>query len=226
MVTTNDAHHAVYQRNPYFHVWSNAARPDGNPDVIDWLKDVPFLETDPGPTSPQIAMVESGKADSYYKTVSGASTERLLRLYPSQMHLTPSPGGGVIGFAFALDRPPFNSRDVRRAVSFAVDRSQMAKAAPWYTRAGCRTIGAGIPGYVPDCPYTTDRHPGRPARSRPRPGAREEGRRGGRSRPDRDLDEGRSRHAVLERFRSDGQGADRRAARDRPAPRGAEVRAE
>jgi peptide/nickel transport system substrate-binding protein len=161
MITVNDRHHALYVRNPYFRVWSADARPDGNVDRIDWLKDVSQAER-PGDTTDEVAMVESGKADSAYKVLSPADTERVLRLYPSRVHLTPFPGGFEVGYAFRLDRPPFASADVRRAVSLAIDRSRIAEATPQFSRPTCRTIGAGIPGYLPTCPYTVDHQPGGP----------------------------------------------------------------
>jgi peptide/nickel transport system substrate-binding protein len=161
MITVNDKHHALYVRNPYFHVWSADARPDGNVDRIDWLKDVSSTER-PGDTTDAIALVEAGRADSAYKVLSPADTERVLRLYPSRVHLTPYPGGLEIGYEFRLDRPPFASADVRRALNLAIDRSRIAQATPQYSRPACRTIGAGIPGYLPTCAYTADQQPGGP----------------------------------------------------------------
>jgi YVTN family beta-propeller protein len=156
LVATSDDHHVMFRRNPRFHVWSQAARPDGTADVIDWLTDVPWSDTADPPRSAQIAMVEAGKADAPFKAISPAATERLLRLYPSQVHLTPTSGGGAHGFWLRSDSGPFASVDVRRALNTAIDRTRFAGLAPYFSVPTCQAIGPGFPGYVPYCPYTTD----------------------------------------------------------------------
>jgi peptide/nickel transport system substrate-binding protein len=102
----------------------------------------------------QIRLTEEGKADAPYQFFSAKATERLVRLYPSQVHLTPTNGGGVVGFWLRTDHGVFARRDARRALSFAADRRLFAAIAPFYVRPACQAISPGFQGYAPYCPYT------------------------------------------------------------------------
>jgi hypothetical protein len=58
--------------------------------------------------------------------------------------------------------PPFNNLDVRRAVNFAINRTQMADVygGPPFVSITCQILPPGFPGYQPYCPYTLDRDAG------------------------------------------------------------------
>ncbi len=133
----------TYRRNPYFRVWSPDARPDGNPDVIRWLLGVPGER--------QRQMVIAGTADGAFDLISAQETARLIRLYPNQMHLP----NGYFNVAYWLDnhRFPLSSLDVRRAINYAVDRTAIAKEAPWYSVPSCQALIPGVRSFVPYCPY-------------------------------------------------------------------------
>jgi ABC-type transport system substrate-binding protein len=135
----------VERRNPYFHVWSADARPDGNPDEILFLLS--------NPAAKQVQMIQSGQADGNFWEVPRTALEPLTRDHPSQLYLTPLGLGPV--WSFDTSRSPLNSADVRRAINFAVDRPAMARAAAFTTTPTCQTVPIGRAGYAPYCPYGT-----------------------------------------------------------------------
>jgi peptide/nickel transport system substrate-binding protein len=138
----------VERRNRYFHVWSADARPDGNPDEIDWL-----LGRD---RNKQVAMVESGQADGQFQEIPRTQADRLLRERPSQVYLTPNGPLGAPGFALDPRRFPISSTAVRRAINLALDRSKITAVSEFPTVPTCQAIRAGVAGYAPYCPYTVD----------------------------------------------------------------------
>ena len=102
-------------RNPHFHVWSPAAQPAGYPDRIvldDRLH---------GQASRR--RVVDGRADlsvvrqCRWPTSTGSRTR-----YGSQLHTTPGLGTNYV-FLNAT-KPPFDNRDARRAVAYALDRER------------------------------------------------------------------------------------------------------
>ncbi len=133
----------VERRNPYFHVWSPDARPDGNPDEIRFL-----LSNRP---EKQAQMVESGQADGTLWELPAATVDRLKRERPSQLYLTPA--GSNPTWAFDTSRFPLNRVDVRRAINFAIDRPAMVRSAAFEVAPDCQTVAAGVAGYEPYCPY-------------------------------------------------------------------------
>ena len=62
-------------RNPYFHEWSHAAQPDGNPDAIEWHF--------PATHAREIADIESGRADWTLDFIPITQLRRIQRLRPA-----------------------------------------------------------------------------------------------------------------------------------------------
>ena len=106
----------VLVRNPHFHVWSSAAQPDGYPDRI-------VLET--GYTNEQVvARLSDGRADISWSGAPQADEDRLRTTHGSKLLLT-TPGLNTNYVFLNATKPPFNNRDARRAVAYALDRGAL-----------------------------------------------------------------------------------------------------
>ena len=135
-------------RNPFFHEWSRAAQPAGYPNRID-LRIA-------GTADGAIRDVVDGRADVLWSAqpLTAKQASRLQVRYASQFHSEPRPN---IQALFLNTRvPPFNRLDVRRAVSFAVDRAAATNAwgGPKNAEPTCQMLPPNFPGYRPYCPYT------------------------------------------------------------------------
>jgi YVTN family beta-propeller protein len=133
-------------RNPYFHEWSRAARPDGYPDQI-----VIRLGGSP---SAELTAVERGSADY---TADGPPADRLTEVqtrFASQLHATPQDLVDLL--VLNTHVAPFNDIRVRRALNYAVDRAKIASLTGWPAQPTCQFLTPYIPGYRRYCPYTID----------------------------------------------------------------------
>ena len=134
------------KRNPRFQVWDATVRPDGYPDeiVFSVVEDV----------AQQIAMVERDEADFLH----------LFRASPELIQGSELQYGGQWHFASNVTYAawmntqvaPFDNADVRRAVSLAIDRAEMADVygGQPLVAVTCQVLPPGFPGYQPYCPAT------------------------------------------------------------------------
>jgi YVTN family beta-propeller protein len=152
VVSAATANEVRLARNPRFHLWDAAVRPDGFPDEIVFT--VVADEAQP------ISMVERGDAD--YKalgccaTISASERMRLKTQYAGQWHVGTT---GTNYFAMNTSLAPFDNLFARKAINFAIDRGQMAEIAGDYV-VTCQLLPPGFPGYRPYCPYTVRPDPG------------------------------------------------------------------
>jgi YVTN family beta-propeller protein len=133
-------------RNPYFHVWSNAARPDGYPDQIVWR-----IGTSP---SAEVTAVQRDDADY---TLDPPPSDRLGELqirFASQLHVNPNDVTVLLWLNTRV--APFTDIRVRRALNYAVDRTKVASLVGLDSRPACQLLPPYVPGYEPYCPYTLD----------------------------------------------------------------------
>jgi peptide/nickel transport system substrate-binding protein len=146
MVASANAHEIRYVRNPYFHEWSHAAQPDGNPDVI-------VMRFGLSPTQ-EAREVEQGKADWSADGVPGNLVPEIIKHFPGQWHSLLSPETDWL--QLNTNTPPFNDIRVRRALNFAIDRAAIARmdAVAVTATPTCQLLPPGLPGYKPYCPYT------------------------------------------------------------------------
>jgi ABC-type transport system substrate-binding protein/DNA-binding SARP family transcriptional activator len=138
-------------RNPYFHEWSHAAQPDGNPDVIEWRFPVTHDR--------EIADIESGNADWTFDFIPIPQLRKIQRLHPAQLHVNPA---FIVEFIpLNSNLAPFDSAKVRQAFNLAIDRREIARlyGGAVIGTPHCQVLPPGLPGYVRYCPYTRD--PGR-----------------------------------------------------------------
>jgi peptide/nickel transport system substrate-binding protein len=149
----------VLGRNPYFHQWSRAARPDGYPDSI--VVDVGLA------TPATVRQIEQDQLDFVMpvdamdlppSTVQAAALGHRLQLY-----YAPALQVGIA--ILNTRRPPFNDLRVRKALNYAVDRDELARrrmAIGLITATPtCQVLIPGIGGYRPYCPYTINPNSGR-----------------------------------------------------------------
>ena len=139
-----------FVRNPYFREWSKAAQPDGYPDTI-------VLEIG-GSIDDAINDVVQGKADllsTLWSTVLPADRLAALKTrHARQVHVNPSQ---LVASLFLNTRlAPFDHLEVRRALSYAIDRAAAVESQGGLDQAvpTCQILPPDYPGYRPYCPYT------------------------------------------------------------------------
>jgi ABC-type transport system substrate-binding protein/DNA-binding SARP family transcriptional activator/outer membrane protein assembly factor BamB len=140
----------TFVRNPYFHEWSKAAQPDGNPARI--------VVTAIDSRERAVREVERGKSDLALLGVPPDLQHEVQTQYASQVHVNPL---SRVTYLFMNTRvAPFDDARVRRAVSYAVDRAAASRASAVFVGAepACQILPPDFPGYQPYCPYTL--HPG------------------------------------------------------------------
>ena len=131
-------------RNPYFHEWSHAARPDGYPDRIV------FRHIDSASTG--LSAVEQGSADYIYDGVPRNRLSEVQTRFAGRLYVTPT--SGTLALILNTRVSPFNDVQVRRAVNYAVDRAKVASLLGQDSQPACQILPVGLPGYRRYCPYT------------------------------------------------------------------------
>jgi YVTN family beta-propeller protein len=144
----------VLVRNREFQEWYAPAQPDGYPDRIEVT-----LGLSPGE---QLTEMEQGRADwmdasldLFHPEAAGSLVTR----YPGRLHPHPALATGFLVLNTSM--PPFDNLLARRAVNFALDRSQLVdlSGGPQVSRITCQFLPPNLPGYEPYCPYTLDPNP-------------------------------------------------------------------
>lgn len=131
-------------RNPYFHEWSRAARPDGYADAIV----VRLLQ----PTEKEVRAVDADRLDWAALGTSSSQLLGELRVRRAgQTHVNPWNATNFIVMNTRLK--PFDDLRVRRAVAYAADRNAWVALAggPAAARPTCQILPPGFPGYRPFC---------------------------------------------------------------------------
>src|SRR5262249_52760889 len=150
-VASANKHGIRYVRNPYFHEWSHAAQPDGNPDVI-------VMRFGLSPAQ-EVREIERGKADWSADFVPGNLVPEVIRRFPGQWHSLAT-GEETDWIQLNTHLPPFDDVRVRQALNFAIDRAVIVRMGGGRLTASpaCQLLPPGVSGYRPYCPYT--RRPG------------------------------------------------------------------
>ena len=136
----------VFDRNPEFKEWSVDAQPAGNPDKIVMKIGLPLEDA--------TTQIQNGDADWMYDTPPADRLGEISTKFESQVHINAGPQ--VYHMALNTNVAPFDDKDVRQALNFAVDRDAVIKIAggPALARATCQILPPDFPGYQPYCPYT------------------------------------------------------------------------
>jgi peptide/nickel transport system substrate-binding protein len=133
-------------RNPYFRVWSRAARPDGFPDEIEFRLDDP---------SGGVTAVERGRVDVAFaaneRPADIKALEEFKARHASQVHVH-TVQATVLLF-LNVTHPPFDDVRVRQAVNYAVDRTAIAESYG-SSQPTCQLRPPGTVGFRRYCPYT------------------------------------------------------------------------
>ena len=135
------------KRNPYFHVWSPAAQPDGYVDRIELTLGVQPRE--------QVDAVAAGDADLAFDAY--LAPDRIEDLFVrSSAQLHADPASSVSFIVLNTEAPPFDNVDVRRALNWAFDRQRIVQimGGEAGARPTCQQLPPNFPGYEPYCPYT------------------------------------------------------------------------
>jgi peptide/nickel transport system substrate-binding protein len=141
---------AILVRNPYFHVWSKVAQPNGYPNEI--------IEKYGLPVSDEVTEVENGEADEVFDgdqiPADDLSTLNSPK-YASQVHVNTLTADWYM--ALNTQRPPFNNLDARQAINYAANRRAYVDIAggPSLAVPACQILPPNFPSYKPYCPYTT-----------------------------------------------------------------------
>jgi peptide/nickel transport system substrate-binding protein len=131
-------------RNKNFRPWSDAAQPDGYADVIEWIT---LPEGNPSNNTAAVA-----RGDSDWTDAGDAGSVTSLRNRFGD-HVFVAPTLFTSGVELNTTIPPFNNRDVRRALSYAIDRRTVA--AHWGGQAAritCQTLPPNFPAHQAYCP--------------------------------------------------------------------------
>jgi peptide/nickel transport system substrate-binding protein len=141
----------VLVRNPEFHEWYAPARPDGYPDRIEVTLGLSIGE--------QVSEVEQGRADWVADSITGETIENLVTQYAGQVH--PYPELTTAWLALNTSMPPFDDPRARRAVNYALDRSEVVDllGGPQKATATCQFLPPNLPGFERYCPYTLEPNP-------------------------------------------------------------------
>src|SRR5262249_22746307 len=133
-------------RNPYFHVWSRAARPDGYPNQID-------IRIGASPSA-ELTAVERGSADYTFDGPPANRMGEVRTRFASRLYVNPN----IITNLLVLNTrvAPFPDIRVRRALNYAVDRAKVARLLGQASQPTCQALPPYIPGYRRYCPYTLD----------------------------------------------------------------------
>jgi YVTN family beta-propeller protein len=140
---------AMLVRNPNFHEWSHAARPNGYPDRIVYR-----LAANP---EAEITDIERGTADYSFDGVPPDRITELQTRFASQLYVTPADSTNELVLNTRV--APFTDIRVRRALNYAIDRAKIARLLGQYNKPSCQALPPYLPGYRPYCPYTLDPNP-------------------------------------------------------------------
>jgi YVTN family beta-propeller protein len=140
-----------FARNPFFHEWSHAAQPDGNPDAI-------VVNYSPSHAA-TVASIVAGKADWTFDLIPPTELRELELDHPALLHSNPYP---LVEFLpLNTHVAPFDDVRVRRALNLALDRRRIVElyGGPTVAVPTCQPLTPGLPGYRRYCPYTRDPRP-------------------------------------------------------------------
>jgi len=140
----------ILVRNRHFRVWNAIARPDGYVNRIDVS-----VGPEPDRATTEVARAAVDVASGFVSGF-GARLANFATQHPAQVHTTPA--AGTFWWFLNTRVPPFDDVRARQAVSYALDRAEVARIAggaeaPQVT---CQVLPPNFPGYRPYCPFTAD----------------------------------------------------------------------
>jgi peptide/nickel transport system substrate-binding protein len=147
-VASASEHEIRYVRNPYFHEWSHAAQPDGNPDQIVMRFGLTPLQ--------EVEAIEQGRADWTFDSVPASLLPALATRFHAQLHsyLWTT----TLFLQLNTTVPPFDSPRARQALNDAIDRAAVGRfyGGSLAATPTCQILPPGLLGYRRYCPYTRE----------------------------------------------------------------------
>jgi peptide/nickel transport system substrate-binding protein len=136
----------VMKRNPYFHIWSQDAQPQGYPDEIEMTFGLPVES--------EVTAVENGQADWVYDTLPSDRLTELSTKYAAQVHVNPLTA--IWYLPMNVNIAPFNNVKARQAVNWAIDKNDAVKfyGGTILAQPACTILPPGFPGHTSYCDYT------------------------------------------------------------------------
>ncbi|MCJ8353806.1 ABC transporter substrate-binding protein [Novacetimonas hansenii] len=133
-------------RNPYFHVWSDAAQPEGYVDTITYrfgLRD-----------EDEVTSVEAGHDDWMFEVKPLDRLGELGARFPDRVHINPSLH--IVYVPLNVHIAPFDNAMARQAVAWALDRHAAAifYGGPAVATPMCDMAPPNVLPPVGQCPYT------------------------------------------------------------------------
>jgi peptide/nickel transport system substrate-binding protein len=136
----------ILKRNPHFTQWSAMAQPAGNVDEIDYS----FGLT----PEDEVTAVENGEQDLMFDSPPTDRLGQMSRQYTKQIHLEPL--FAIFYLPMNVNMAPFNNKDARLAVNYAINRRSAVNiyGGPRLAVPNCQVLPPDFPGYKAYCPYT------------------------------------------------------------------------
>ncbi len=156
MIETYDPNrHMELVRNPFFHVWSEAAEPDGYVDRISY--DFGMSDED------EVTAVENNQYDWMYDPKPVDRLGELGTDYTSRTHVEIVPRTYYLPMNTHLY--PFNHLAARQAVNYAIDRRVLVllKGGPGAAAVICQVLPRDYPASISYCPFTGNADTAHPA---------------------------------------------------------------
>lgn len=147
MITSYDPQkNMVLKRNPYYKEWSKLAQPAGYVDEIDYT-------FGPKPED-EVTAIENGQQDWMFDSPPSDRLPEMASKFPNQIHINP-----LFAIYYApmnVNIAPFNNKDARLAVNYAINRKSTVNiyGGPRLAVPNCQILPPGFPGYKAYCPYT------------------------------------------------------------------------
>jgi peptide/nickel transport system substrate-binding protein len=133
-------------RNPSFKQWSALAQPKGYPDGIDYRFGLS--------AEAQVTAVENNQYDWMFENIPADRLSEIATRYTKQVHVHPL--NQIYYVPMNVNIAPFNNKDARLAVEYAIDRGATVKLFGGTALAvpTCQILPPGMPGYKTYCPFT------------------------------------------------------------------------
>jgi len=147
MITSYDPQkEMILKRNPYYKQWSKLAQPAGYVDEIDYT-------FGPKPED-EVTAIENGQQDWMFDSPPSDRLPEMASKYPSQIHINPL--FAIFYAPMNVNIAPFNNKDARLAVNYAINRRSAVNiyGGPRLAVPNCQILPPGFPGYKAYCPYT------------------------------------------------------------------------
>ncbi len=147
MITSYDPQRGMeLKRNPEFKVWNEDAQPDGYVDEIKYSFGVKPEDA--------VTAIQNDQMDWMYDSPPADRLKEISSESADQIYINPS--FAMYAAEMNTNIAPFNNKDVRQALNFAVNRRAAINiyGGPRLADANCQVLPVDFPGYKGYCPYS------------------------------------------------------------------------